>query len=247
MNEMTAAQRTSIGWATAALGLAGLVCGIVALAADLPFFGLIAGILAVGAGAAGLGAAYMPAGERDAQAASTSTVTNDAAPTPTMTSTPVVRPPVGSVDDDVTGLRSEAYFMAAAGDRIDAARRYLRPVSLLLLDLHLADGNPVPPTETGETLTETLREADMICRRRDGSFAILLEDTPETGALLVVERLRPALRGRLGDVVVRAGVACYPAHGLDLAGIWTLGESALTAALTSERDSTHVADTVDTD
>jgi diguanylate cyclase (GGDEF)-like protein len=225
---MTPSQRTSIGWATAALGLAGLTCGIAALAADLAFLGLIAGILAVGAGAAGFAAATAaPPGE-------------PASDGERRTSAPT--PPAANVNDQVTGLRSEEYFMAAAGDRIDAARRYLRPVALMLLEIRSNNGTTVGLKEAGETLTETLREADMICRRQDDSFAILLEDTPETGARLVVERLRPALRGRLGDVVVHAGVACYPAHGLDLEAIWALAESALIEALRSERDSTAVAD-----
>ena len=222
-----------MGWATAALGLAGLICGIAALAADVPFLGLIAGILAVGAGAAGFGAAQI-------------------APEPAETSTATGRPEgraadaaataPASVNDEITGLRSEAYFMAAASDRIDAARRYLRPVALMLLDIDPNGIGAVSPSDTGETLSSTLREADIICRRTDSTYAVLLEDTPETGALIVAERLRPALRGKLGDVVVHAGIACYPAHGLDLEAIWSLAEAALDAAQDSERDSTRVAD-----
>jgi diguanylate cyclase (GGDEF)-like protein len=222
MNDM----RTAAGVATAALGLAGLACGIVALAADLPFMGLIAGILAVGAGAAGLAASQLP---EDSEAREQPTV--QAAPATV----------AASVDDQETGLRSEVYFMAAAGDRIEAARRYLRPVALLMLDISPANGGPVSLPTAGDTLSTTLRDADMVCRRSDNSFAVLLEDTPETGALLVVERLRPALRGRLGDVILRAGVACYPAHGLELESVLNRAESALTEARQSDRDSTEVA------
>lgn len=230
---MTLSQRQSIGWATAALGLAGLACGIVAIAADLAFLGLIAGVLAVGAGAAGFAAATTATpveggADRGAVEPTRQTAAGPSAP--------------GGVNDALTGLRSEEYFMAASEDRIEAARRYLRPVALMLLEIRAPDGRSVSTVDAGETLAETLRDADMICRRADDSFAVLLEDTPETGARLVVERLRPALRGRLGDVFVSAGVACYPAHGLDLEAIWDLAAAALATARESERDTTEVAD-----
>jgi diguanylate cyclase (GGDEF)-like protein len=230
---MTATQRSSIGWATAALGLTGLVCGVVALVAGMPFMGLLAGILAVGAGAAGFSAAHLdpPTGETSPTTKPVRVTDSDA--------TPKTR-----IDDELTGLRAEAYFMAAAADRIEAARRYLRPVALMLLEVRSANGRDVSPVDAAAILTATLRDADLICRRDDDSFAVLVEDTPETGALIVVERLRPALRGRLGDVTVHAGLACYPAHGLDFESIWSLAASALVIASDSDRDTTEVPDSV---
>lgn len=233
---MTATQRASIGWATAALGLAGLVCGIVALSVDLPFMGLIAGILALGAGAAGFSAAHAdPAAQEPAPAAAESPGTTELDPRAA---------PEAQINDELTGLRSEAYFLAAAGDRIEAARRYLRPVTLMLLEVRPAKSGSVLPVPAAAVLADTLRESDLICRREDNTFAVLLEDTPETGALIVVERLRPALRGQLGDVTVHAGLACYPAHGLDFEAIWSLAEMALVIATDSERDATEVPDAV---
>jgi len=159
--------------------------------------------------------------------------------------------PAGGVDaqhlltDPETGLFSEAYFEVALEARIAAARRRLRPVALVLLDV--VQGRPTGTTVPAEpdlvtsALRRTLREADTACRLGDGRFALVLEDTPENGAIWTVERIRNHLADSGSTHTVWAGVACYPAHAFDKAEILTQAEDALRQARSWAQDRIEVA------
>lgn len=131
--------------------------------------------------------------------------------------------------DPETNLFSEAYFRVALDARIASARRHLRPVAVALLDVVEggADGESVraDPLKVTGSIRQTLRDADTACRMANGNFAIILEDTPENGAVWTVERIRRNLTSRHGSHTMWAGVACYPAHAfstdelLDQAGL----------------------------
>ena len=118
--------------------------------------------------------------------------------------------------DPETGLFSHRFFEVAVDSRVAAARRHLRPVAVVLLDV--VEGLPAeaPMATDAGTVTDavraTLREADTACRLRTGEFALLLEDTPENGAIWTVERIRRHLSERTPRLTLWAGVACYPAH-----------------------------------
>jgi GGDEF domain-containing protein len=79
-------------------------------------------------------------------------------------------------------------------------------------------------------VTATIREADEAFRLRDGIFALLLEDTSDTGATWSAERVRSAMNQIEPDAVMWAGVACYPAHGLNTEEILDRADAALDAA-----------------
>lgn len=120
------------------------------------------------------------------------------------------------LNDPQTGLFTEAYFAVALEQRIAAARRRLRPVALVLLEAVNVDGSAaIDAGHVTAALKATLREADTACRLDDGRFALLLEDTPENGAIWTVERVRTHLNEQDRNVTVWAGVACYPAHAFD--------------------------------
>ena len=90
---------------------------------------------------------------------------------------------------------------------------------------------------------QTLRDADTLCRLQSGRFAILLEDTPENGAIWTVERIRRRLGEQLDDVTVWAGIACYPANGFDGPEVLDRAREALSQAREWRQDRTEVADT----
>jgi hypothetical protein len=129
------------------------------------------------------------------------------------------------LNDDVlrdaeSGLLNEAYFAAALPNRVATARRVLRPLSLALLALGEPGGGatrcaPEIARDVAYALLQTLRESDTPCRRTDGGFALILEDTPEDGALWTVERVRRLLGERGVQTTVWAGIAAYPAHALE--------------------------------
>ena len=104
------------------------------------------------------------------------------------------------------------------------------------------DPTQVDPFPVTEALAETLRDADTACRLADGRYALILEDTPENGAIWTVERLRRDLSGSGGEAsTLWAGVACYPAHAFDTEEMLRQAEAALTAAREWRQDRIEVA------
>ncbi len=153
-----------------------------------------------------------------------------------------------ALTDPETGLFSESYFMVALEARIAAARRHLRPVAVVLLDVvqGLTDG-ATRPAEAGvvaDGVRGTLREADTACRLADGRYALLLEDTPENGAIWTIERIRRTLVSTMPDQTLWAGVACYPAHAFGTGQILSRAEEALTSAQEWHQDRIEVATAV---
>ncbi len=133
------------------------------------------------------------------------------------------------ITDAETGLFSEAFFLATLDKRVSAARRGLRPLAVVLLEV--VDGTaPVAPRAVAGSLVETLRDADTTCRLVDGRFAVVLEDTNEAGAVWTIERVRRRLVEDDASRTVWAGVACYPAHAFDAAQILEQSRRALDAA-----------------
>ena len=84
----------------------------------------------------------------------------------------------------------------------------------MLLEVTEPTGLPANARFVASTLRATLRAADTACRLEgDRRYGLILEDTPEAGAVWTVERFRRALTARATQPhVVSAGVACYPAH-----------------------------------
>ena len=154
--------------------------------------------------------------------------------------------PTGDLADDETGLYGEAYFLVSVEQRISAARRHLRPVAVALIDVVVdpASANPSPadPVVVTEALAETLRDADTACRLGDGRFAIILEDTPENGAIWTIERMRRRLLETIEQSTLWAGLSCYPAHGFDTDEILAQAEVALSAARDWPQDRIEVAE-----
>ncbi|MFM7069921.1 MAG: GGDEF domain-containing protein [Actinomycetes bacterium] len=147
--------------------------------------------------------------------------------------------------DPETQLFSEQYFRVALDARIASARRHLRPVAVGLIDV--AEGQvagtavAAPPNRIADAIRGTLRDADTACRLNDGTFAIILEDTPENGAVWTVERVRRNLVSNHGNHTLWAGVACYPAHAFSSDEILAQGRRALDAAREWRQDRIEVA------
>lgn len=147
--------------------------------------------------------------------------------------------------DPQTGLFSEGYFRVALDARISAARRHLRPVAVVILDVvqGLEGGHPSPsdPKLVADSIAATVRDADTACRMDDGRFALVLEDTPENGAIWTVERVRRRLAESAPGQTLWAGVACYPAHAFDSDEILAQTEQAVAAAREWHQDRIEVA------
>lgn len=227
------------------IGVAGLVCGIAGAASGSGVLAVIAGLAAL---VAGVGALQAAAQARLAESR-TAVVEGElrasqevAAPEPEPSEAPSADDPLTDPD---TGLFTEQYFRVTLDTRISAARRHLRPVALVLVDVveDLQQGTPHPADASvvAEGIRQTLREADTACRLSDGTFALVLEDTPENGAVWTVERVRRGLALEHPNQTMWAGVACYPAHAFDADEIVERAAQALQAAREWHQDRIEVA------
>lgn len=152
---------------------------------------------------------------------------------------------VDALTDGATGLFSEGYFTVALDARIAAARRNLKPVAVVLIEVieGLEDAAPKPadPVRVSESINTTLRESDTACRLLDGGYALVLEDTTENGAIWSVERIRRHMMSLHSGLTMWAGVACYPAHGLTTEEVLDRADLALDMAREWRQDRIEVA------
>ena len=150
-----------------------------------------------------------------------------------------------ALTDNATGLFSEGYFTVALDARIAAARRNLKPVAVVLMEVieGLDTGLPRPaePGTVAESINTTIREADTACRLLDGGYALVLEDTTENGAIWTVERIRRQMTNGAPGLTMWAGVACYPAHGLSTDEVLDRADLALDMAREWRQDRIEVA------
>ncbi len=199
----------------AVAGAIGIVLGILCIALENNGLGLGAGIAALVAGVIGLlsETAPLPA----------------AVPAPVPVSTDVAPAPAMFPD---TGLFNEQYFNVMVDTRVSAAKRHLRPVSLVLVVVGMQSNGRIVPADrlaVAGAVRRTLREADIACEL-GGRLGFILEDTPEEGAIWTLERLRRALTEVDGRLVQWAGVACYPAHAFNAGEVLAKAEGALAVA-----------------
>jgi GGDEF domain-containing protein len=246
------------------IGALGVLAGVLALVTSTPLLGLVAGVLALLAGAV---AAAPDAGDDDreerigqlericaeqiSQADETRAQLDQARRRIDELESELAVPRdaghdgAATLTDRDTELFSEAYFRVALDARIASARRHLRPVAIALLDVRegLAATSTLaaPPTRAATSIRETIRDADTACRLADGTFAVILEDTPENGAVWTVERIRRNIVSRHGNHTMWAGVACYPAHAFSTEELLDQARLALTSAREWKQDRIEVA------
>lgn len=149
-----------------------------------------------------------------------------------------------AITDPATGLYTETYFRAAVEARVAAARRHLRPVAVVLIEVTGGSGEDRYQADASSVsghLTETLRESDTACRTSKGLFALVLEDTPENGAVWTVERIRRRIAEEDESLTLWAGVACYPAHAFEVRDLVGKASEALEAATEWHQDRIEVA------
>ena len=247
-----------------AAGALGVVAGLLGLVLESPSFGAVAGILALAAGIAGIRTARQLDEQADVQRLVEDELRNvrsgaeqTEAELSQIKSSRVSGPAVDHtadhqgedghdpLTDETTGLFSESFFSVALDSRVAAARRHLRPVSVVLLEVveglpsdqpHVTDAGTV-----ADAIKATLREADTACRLHNGDFALLLEDTPENGAIWTVERIRRFIAERGAELTLWAGVACYPAHAFSPDELMGAASDALNSAREWRQDRIEVA------
>lgn len=140
---------------------------------------------------------------------------------------------------------NQEYVVVALDRRIAAARRHLRPVAvgvIQVVDGRESDDRPnAEPALAADALRATLREADTLTHLQDRRFSVVLEDTPERGAISTMERFRLHLAENHPSLTLWVGVACYPAHALTAGELIDRADTALTAPCDWQRSRIEVA------
>jgi diguanylate cyclase (GGDEF)-like protein len=130
-----------------------------------------------------------------------------------------------AITDGLTGLFNHMYFIAALRREALRSKRHGLKLSLIMLDLddfkrlndsrgHL-EGDKVL-MKAAALVSESLREIDLAARYGGEEFAVILPDTPRTGAFVVAERIRSRIdehfrrRRSSGQVTVSGGIATFP-------------------------------------
>ena len=241
--------------------LTALASGVVAVAASQPAFGVLAGVAgAVSGGAAAALAAQLQKAERDRLKAerdvqrlgkeldALSDTYTDEVRRVAATNPQSPKEKAEHAFDPATGLYDERYFAVLVQQQVAAARRSLRPISVVIFEADcLADSAPAERDQglmvIGDVIRRTLRESDSACRLGDVMIGAILEDTPESGAVWAAERIRGTLLASpVGEALtLSAGVACYPSHALGAAELVQQAGKALDEARRHGADRVEIA------
>ncbi len=158
--------------------------------------------------------------------------------------------------DGLTGVLNRRMLEELVQAQLSEARRHLRPLSLMLLDVdHFKDVNDEYGHAAGdhalraivEAIRPHLRPSDLVGRLGGEEFLIVLSATPGHEALAVAERLRAAveghpiiLRARRVVLTVSIGVVTQLGEGDDFAGLVKRADAAMYAAKRAGRNCVSV-------
>jgi two-component system cell cycle response regulator len=148
--------------------------------------------------------------------------------------------------DGLTGCLNKRAFLAELSQKLMAAQRFGRKLSLIVTDLdHFKAVNDTYGHATGDRVLQELgrvlkqmkRETDLVARFGGEEFCVLCEETDARGARLLAERVRESLAGtelqtELGALKVTAslGVATFPDHAKSAEELFSQGDKALYVA-----------------
>ena len=159
--------------------------------------------------------------------------------------------------DSLTGLANRLYFQTEARREFDRARRYGRPLSLIIVDLdHFKQVNDTYGHAAGDALLRqfagilvvTMREGDVIGRLGGEEFGILLPETEMEGALSSANRLREVVDEHTFryenisiHITISLGAAQYAPHHTNRLDFFESADKALYRAKSEGRNRVCVA------
>lgn len=155
--------------------------------------------------------------------------------------------------DKLTGLRNRRFFEERLANESARARRYPRPLALLLLDIDdFKRINDARGHAAGDRVLESLgrilaaqsRGTDVAARYGGEEFVLLLPETDVARARMVGERVRRQVadtpvalpEGEPAHVTVSVGIACFPAGGDGADHLVEQADQALYAAKRAGKD-----------
>jgi two-component system, cell cycle response regulator len=128
--------------------------------------------------------------------------------------------------DGLTGVANRRAFDAELCTRFEHAKRYARPLTLLMIDIdHFKKVNDTLGHQAGDEVLERIarvlqratRQSDFVARFGGEEFVVLLPETPLLEGLQVAEKIRAAVASEdlPARVTVSVGVATMPQPELD--------------------------------
>ncbi len=164
-----------------------------------------------------------------------------------------------AVTDELTNLPNRRRFLASVRAEMQRARRYARPLTLLMVDLdHLKQINDQNGHAAGDAmlrgvaqcLRSIVRDTDLPARLGGDEFAVLLPETGREVALGIAERIRAAVEN-FSTVVDEAAIRSTVSIGLvsrdpgdlqDLPTLIHLADDALYKSKTQGRNAVTALD-----
>lgn len=156
--------------------------------------------------------------------------------------------------DGLTGLLNKRAMLEAAAQKLAAAARFARPLSVLVVDIDFFkkvndtyghDVGDVVIRGLGDILRRQKRTTDVVARFGGEEFVVLCEQTDGAGALLLAERIREELarapfRTPNGPLTVTCsvGTATFPDAGTSWDALFKSADEALYGAKRSGRNRT---------
>jgi len=161
--------------------------------------------------------------------------------------------------DGLTGVLNHRAFMDKAKSAFELARRYQRPISMLMIDVdHFKRVNDTFGHQAGdlvlvrlcELINKSLRGPDMVGRVGGEEFAVILPETGVEQTVQITERLLKSVRDEVLEVkpetavnvTVSIGVATVPPLAPDLDAVMMAADRALYQAKSMGRDRCCTAD-----
>jgi diguanylate cyclase (GGDEF)-like protein len=149
-----------------------------------------------------------------------------------------------AVSDSLTGLKNHGYFQEQLVYEIARARRFRRPLSLLMLDLdHFKQVNDTLGHQTGDAvlrcighfLAHEVREVDLVARYGGEEFVIVLPGTAGKDAISLANKLRIRIKQRMPCeasvppelIGASFGVSDFPACAAEAGELIRAADSAL--------------------
>jgi diguanylate cyclase (GGDEF)-like protein len=130
-----------------------------------------------------------------------------------------------AITDGLTELYDHKYFMLRLDEEIERARRYMRPLALLMIDIdHFKEynddfGHPAGDkvlAQLGDLFRRHSRKNDTIARYGGEEFALILPETKRDAARLIADRLRKYVEMMRFDenrnITISIGIGFLDAH-----------------------------------
>jgi diguanylate cyclase (GGDEF)-like protein len=164
-----------------------------------------------------------------------------------------------AVTDELTGLPNRRRFLEALRAEMQRARRYERPLTLMMVDLdrlkQINDeyghaGGDAMLRGVAQCLRASVRDTDLPARLGGDEFAVLLPETAREVALPIAERIRAAVETFVAEadsLTVRSTVSIglvsrEPGHLQDLPTFIRLADDALYKSKAMGRNAVTVLD-----